>query len=234
MIAIVVPVLNRPLLAQPLADNIRAATTVDHELWFVCSPKDTGELDAVRATGERHFVVAWDPGHGDFARKVNHAARWVNADWVFQAADDVTFEPGWDVAVLACAEATGALVIGTQDSGNPEVKRGRHSTHTLIARSYIKDPGASMDGPGTAFSTAYAHQWCDTELCQLAMARGVWAFCDEARVTHHHPFWAPRGRRGAGADGLDDTYRLGMGPAAQDSRVFRRRQRMWTRGRTRV
>ena len=167
------------------------------------------------------------PSGGDYLRRVKLAAELTDEPWVFQAADDVRFEPGWDEALIRCAEQTGALVIGTQDGGNPTVKAGRHSTHTLIARSYIEDPGASMDGPGTAFSTAYGHQWCDTELVELAKHRGVWAFCHEARVTHLHPFWV-------GREGMDDTYRLGLSTSRTDARIYMRRQRMWTRRTARV
>ncbi len=220
MIAVIVPVLGRPQNAQPLANSLAAATTVPYRLVFVCSIGDEEQSVACQQTGVDVLHAPWKSGHADFAKKVNLAYREMTETWLFQAADDVRFEPGWDRALLECHERTGALVIGTQDGGNPEVKRGRHSTHTLIARSYIDDPGASMDGAGTVFSEAYGHQYCDLELVEVAKRRKVWAFCDEARVTHEHPFWnrdVPR----------DDTYRKGMDASRHDRVIYARRGRMW-------
>lgn len=230
-IAVIIPVLGRPQNAAPVAASLAAATTVPYRLVFAYTETDWDQVDACRdvmlASRDRLVVLYTVPGRefvrADFAQKVNGAYRITDEPWIFQAADDVTFEPGWDVALLECAERTGALVIGTQDGGNPSVKAGKHSTHTLIARSYCDDPGASMDGPGTVFSTAYGHQYCDTELVELAKARGVWAFCDEARVTHHHPFWV-------GRDRMDDTYRKGLASSARDAQVYRLRSRAWAAG----
>lgn len=224
-IVVVVPVLGRPQNAAPLAANLADVTELDYRLVFVCSPDDTEQQRACEDTYGDTLMMLADPGPGDFARKVNAAYRLTEEPWIFQAADDVRFEPGWDTALMSRARTTGALVIGTQDSGNPMVKAGRHSTHTLVARSYADDPGASMDGPGTVFSEAYGHQWTDTELVQLAMARGVWAFCDDARVTHLHPFWV--GKPARGKMPLDATYTRGMSTSTEDSRLFQQRSKMW-------
>ena len=229
MIAVVVPVLGRPQNAQPLADSLNYATTCDYTLVFVCSPDDKEEIAAcIQATPFHGYVMVadWQPCPGDFARKVNLAYAETDADWIFQAADDVTFQPGWDTALLACHERTGALVIGSNDDANPTVKRGHHSTHSLIARSYIDDPGASMDGPGTVFSTAYAHAYCDNELVQLAKHRGVWAWAGDSHVTHHHWVW--------GTAPKDETYERGAASMREDGRIYQQRSRMWTRGGARV
>jgi hypothetical protein len=220
VIAVVAPVLARPQNARPLADSLAAATALPYRLVFVCSPGDTEQIRACQTTDADIRIANWEPGHADFARKVNLAYRETDEPWLFQGADDIRFEPGWDTALLACHERTGAVVIGTQDGGNPSVKRGKHSTHTLIARSYIEDPGASMDGPGTVFSEAYGHQYCDLELVETAKARKVWAFCDESRVIHEHPFWnrdVPR----------DSTYWKGFDAAKLDRLIYARRGRMW-------
>ncbi len=222
MIAVIVPVLGRPQNAQPLADSLAANTARSYRLVFVCSIGDEEQSVACQQTGAAVIHAPWKAGHADFAKKVNLAYRETDAPWLFQAADDIRFEPGWDRALLECHARTGALVIGTQDGGNPEVKRGRHSTHTLIARSYIDDPGASMDGPGTVFSEAYGHQMCDLELVEVAKRRRVWAFCDEARVIHEHPFWNREVPK-------DDTYRKGMEASRLDRTIYARRGAMWKR-----
>lgn len=225
MIAVVVPMLGRPHEAARLAANLADASDFDYRLVFVVSPDDAEVQRACEDTYGDTLLMLRDPGPGDFARKVNAAYRLTTEEWIFQAASDVRFEPGWDSALMSKARTTGALVIGTQDGGNPVVKQGRHSTHTLVARSYADDPGASMDGPGTVFSEAYGHQWCDTELVELAKARGVWAFADDARVTHLHPFWmgAPARRRME----LDATYQRGQATSREDARLFEQRRKMW-------
>lgn len=231
-IVVVVPVLGRPHAAGPLAANLADVTELEHRLVFVCSPDDLEQQAACEDTYGDVFLMMREPGPGDFARKVNAAYRLTDEPWIFQAADDVRFEPGWDTALMSRARVTGALVIGTQDGGNPTVKAGRHSTHTLVARSYADDPGASMDGPETVFSEAYGHQGTDTELVELAKHRGVWAFCDDSRVTHLHPFWEGPAHRGRMV--LDATYQRGQSTSREDAILFRQRSRLWTRSRTRV
>lgn len=220
-IVIVVPVHGRPQNAAAVYTSHQGASEVPGRFVFVCSPDDCASIDACKATGSDLLIADWLSGPADFARKVNHAYRETEEPWLFQAADDVRFQPGWDTAALACAEATGALVVGTQDGGNPMVKAGRHSTHTLIARSYCDQPGASWDGPGTVFSEAYDHQWTDVELVELAKARGVWAFAHDSHVLHDHPLWVGRA-------GLEEpTYRKGAAHAREDQRLYVRRSRSW-------
>lgn len=213
------PVLSRPQNAAPAYASYQAASQVPGRFVFVCSPDDRATIDACMATGADVAIADWLPGPGDFARKVNHAYRETVEPWLFQAADDVRFQPGWDTAALACAEATGAFVVGTQDDGNPSVKAGLHSTHTLIARSYCDFPGASLDGLGTVFSEAYDHQWTDVELVELAKARGVWAFAHGSHVLHDHPLWVGRERL------AEPTYRKGAARAREDQRLWLRRRR---------
>lgn len=227
MIAVLVPVLNRPQNVAPLVDSFTTATTVRARIVFIRSPGDTDTGLEIDRAGAGHIVHDEEPGHANFAKKIALGYALTDEPWLFQAADDVRFEPGWDTALMACAERTGALVLGTDDGGNPTVIAGKHSTHSMIARSYIEDPGASMDGAGTVFSTAYGHQYVDTELVQLAMHRRVWAFCREARVTHLHPFWV-------GRNAMDDTYRRGLKTSQQDHRIYLRRSRMWAGNRSRV
>jgi len=218
-IVVLIPVLGRPQNAAKVSNSLRAASPTVR-LVFICSPGDEDEIAACRETGADVLVADWDPGRADFAKKIALGYRETREAWIFQGADDITFEKGWDEALRQEHEATGALVIGTYDGGNPAVKKGRHSTHTLIARTYCDDPGASFDGPGTVFSDAYDHQCTDNELIFLAQERGVWAFCREARVTHHHPFWP-------GGPAMDATYEKGLAQGRQDIRLFAARRRDW-------
>ncbi len=221
MIVALVPVLGRPANAQPLADSL-AATSPGVRLVFLVSPDDPLEHDACVQTGADVIVMPWPRGPGDFAMKCNAGYRATTEPFVFQAADDVEFRPGWDDAILRVAEDTGAGVTGSNDLANPVVRKGRHSTHSLIRRSYVDHPGASADGPGTVFSEAYGHQWVDTELVQLAMHRNTWAFAKDSIVQHRHPFFDKTAK-------IDATYALGLSTSSQDARIFRNRSRAWNR-----
>lgn len=216
----IVPVLGRPQNAQPLVDSF-AASNPAARLLFVVSASDLDELRAVRETGADYTLADWEPGHADFALKVNLAYRLTREQFLFQAADDVEFVAGWDVAALAAIESGGFGVCGTQDGANPSVKAGRHSTHSLIRRSYVDECGASWDGPGTVFSTAYSHNWCDVETVELAKIRGCWVFARQSVVRHRHPIWGTAKR--------DATYEKGSADERSDRRLFELRQREWIR-----
>jgi len=219
-IAILVPVLGRPQSAQPLIDSIRRATTMPHRIVFICSSEDRHQHHACRATGEETLLASWEPGPGDFARKTNLGFRETEEPFVFCGADDLRFHPDWATAALAVAEETGACVIGTDDLGNPLVRRGRHSTHSLVRRSYALDPGCTMDRTGEIYCELYDHQCVDNELVETAQARGVWAFARDAKVEHLHPLW----RRTP----MDETYRKALANGRADIRLLGSRRRLWT------
>ena len=220
-IVALVPVLGRPQNAGPVAHSLRVASP-SVRLVFICSPADEEQIAACRETRADVLIADWEPGRADFAKKIALGYRKTHEEWIFQGADDISFSKGWEAAVLRCHDETGALVIGTYDDGNPAVKRGNHSTHTLISRAYCDNPGASFDGPSTVFSDAYDHQCTDNELICLARIRGVWAFCREALVTHHHPLWP-------GGFPMDATYEKALAKGREDIRLFGARHRDWHR-----
>lgn len=225
-LVVLVPVLGRPANAGPLVESWREAKTVPSTLLFIATRDDTEQLDACSALVRsspydvRLDILDVPARPGDFARKINRAFRTTDEPFLFQAADDVVFCPGWDAAALAVAVSSGAGVVGTNDHGNPTVMRGRHSTHSLIRRTYVDDPGASLDGPGVVFSEAYGHQYVDTELVELAKSRGQWAFAADSAVCHEHPFWHKEVPR-------DATYERGLASAAADQRLYMQRRRQW-------
>lgn len=223
MISIICPVLGRPASAQPLVDSIRAHTTVAHEIIFLCSPGDDAEIAACNATDASVLVATWHSGPGDAAKKWNLGFRNSIYPFVFCAADDVEFTPDWDVNALAVAESTGAGMIGTNDDANPLVKRGKHATHSLFSRAYIKEVGGTFfDGPGVVYHEGYQHQWIDTEAVRAAMDRGQWAFARRSVVRHHHPFYDKTVR-------MDSTYSKALGDASFDSALYRQRAHDWSR-----
>ena len=119
-------------------------------------------------------------------------------------------------AAVACAGPKFS-VVGTNDLGNPEVKKGKHSTHSLVRRSYVAEHGLTWDArPGIVYSDAYEHQWVDTEMVSVAIDRDVFVFCGASVVEHLHPLW--------GKGVMDDTYRKALDRRREDAALFRRRR----------
>ena len=219
-IDILIPVLNRPESVPLLVDSIRAATRSEHTIYFICSRGDRPEIEAVEAAGLEPLVFHSAPGPGDFAKKINWAFEQTDAEWVFQGADDIRFSDRWDIYALAVAKKSRASVIGTNDLHNPSVKRGEHSTHTLIRRSYIERYGGTFDNSGRVFHEGYDHQYVDNEFIVTATQRGEFAFSPKSVVEHFHPHW--------GNARMDSTYTKAMRKGMRDRRLYRDRLRMIT------
>ena len=222
-IAILVPVLGRPDRAQPLVNSIRRSSLEARRIVFICSPHDRRQIRACNATDADDVLIAdWDAGPGDFARKMNFGFWQTKELFVLAAADDLTFELGWDTAALLVADETGAGVIGTWDGANPKVKVGKHATHPLVRRSYAESPTCTYDQSAPIYHEGYDHQCVDNELVEAAMIRGQWAFSRDSHVLHHHPIFD---RRVA----MDDTYRKGLARGQDDRALFMRRSREFRR-----
>ncbi len=220
MIDILVPVLGRPQNAQPLVDSIRATTSVEHEIHFLCSHGDEQQIAASFVIDySTVHIMLFPAGRHDYPRKINAGYRETIAPWLLLAADDLDFQPGWDTEALRVAEETGAGVIGTNDCANPSVKKGLFSTHPLVRRTYIDEQGGSLDGPGVLLHEGYDHNMTDVELCELAQARQQWAFAADARICHRHP--------GFGTAPQDATYLKGRRFLARDRQTFKARQQQW-------
>jgi hypothetical protein len=223
-IAVLIPVLNRPQNAQPVVASLELSDPHGLcRLLFICSPGDDAEIAACRRTGADLLILDTLPGPGDFARKVQAGFDATDEPFIFQAADDVEFTDGWAEAALYAIDRDGGYgVCGTDDQANPLVMRGLHSTHSLIRRAYVDECGASWDGPGTVFSTAYSHQWVDTELVELAKVRGCFTFAHGSVVIHRHPLFDR-------SVPMDATYTRGLADGSADMALFHRRQQDWLR-----
>lgn len=223
MIDIIIPVLNRPQNAAKVVDSILLASTELPIITFVCSPGDREQIAAVELTEQDYIITDWAPGNGDGAKKWNLGYTHTERPFVFLAADDLEFERGWDERVLEVAQKSVSGVTGTNDDANPLVKRGLHSTHSLVSRRYIDEVGGTWhDGPGVCYHEGYLHQWVDTELVGAAKQRGEWAFARRSVVRHLHPLYP---QRGGVRTQMDDTYRKALEGAREDMMLFKERQR---------
>lgn len=72
-----------------------------------------------------------------------------------------------------------------------------------------------------AVHPGYAHWFVDDELVGTAKHRGAWAFCRDAVIEHHHPYWHP------GEVAWDSTYALGEAHAAEDAELFKSRAHLF-------
>lgn len=218
---ILVPVLARPQNAAALVRNIRQVSEEEHRIIFLCSPDDTAQQRACVATGAETVVVPWTPGRADWARKLEHGRHISTEPYMVLAADDLRFYERWDVNARYVFDKRDVGVLGTQDKGNPLVKRGLHSTHPIVCRGYA-DMYGTIDRPDLMISQAYDHQYCDNELCETAMARDCWHFARAVIIEHLHPAWGKAQR--------DRTYVKATRQTKEDYRLFVRRRRMWRRG----
>lgn len=217
MIDIIVPVLGRGHQVQPLVDNLHNTTHHTYRVLFVCSPKDRTATKACEKTGCDVLVVSWNPARADFAKKINCAFENTEQEWVFQGATDLLFHHHWDAHAIAVA-GNRFRVIGTNDLGNPLVKRGRHSTHTLFKRDYITEYGSgTLDNSGLVFSELFDHQYTDNDFIETARARREFGSARRSTVEHLHPHW------GKGED--DSTYKKAMRQTVADRALFQKRFR---------
>lgn len=219
MIAILIPVLDRPARVRPLVASLEASgQAIDLNPVFLLTPGDRDERRAVKGSGARGEVMEFGAGQGDYARKMNWGIRNTDDPFIFLAADDLIFHPGWAERAIACWYETHACVVGTNDLGNDRVVSGQHSTHTLVHRDYLECGGA--DSP-ELLHEGYWHNFVDDEFVQLAQARGTYAHAGDSRVEHLHPNW--------GKAGPDATYSKGMLHFNEDRNLFQRRRRIWSR-----
>lgn len=225
-IAVLIPVLRRPHRVQPLLDSLTASER-EHDLvpLFIANRSDQAQRDAVRDADPDDLplelvVVPWQPGRGDYARKMNRGwkrALELGCDWALLAADDLHFRPGWAEAALDVAELTEACVIGTNDLGNRKVMRGEHATHPLVHRDYAEC--GTIDDPTRLVHEGYWHNWVDTELVGTAHARGTFAPALDSVVEHLHHLW------GKAQD--DDVYAIGRAHYEDDRRLYESRRPLW-------
>jgi hypothetical protein len=211
-------VLNRPHRVEPFIDSLyQSQGLLRVQAYWLASPEDEAELEALSVSGEEVIVMSGRTGPGDYARKLNTAARNVQEPWLFLAADDLRFQNRWADIAVAYSLCSGRRVVGTQDLGNPQVKRGNHSTHTMVHRSYLEE--GTVDDRGRLLHEGYAHNWVDAELVETAKHRGEFVFAAESVVEHLHPHW--------GKAEMDGTYERGLGSYERDRRLFLSRRRLW-------
>lgn len=216
MIDIIIPTFGRPSALAALVDNIRAVTTVDHQITFVVEAHDPDSVAAVEACGLAPVV---NTRTKNYAGALNSGWLQSSADWLFTGADDLIWHPGWHDQIRAYTRL--CQVLGTNDLLNTAVAAGFHSTHSLVHRTYLEQFGGVADeGPGSFYPECYDHNFCDTEFINTAKMRGRFRPCLDAVVEHLHVT--------TGKVEADDTFLRSIRNYDDDARMYDMRISVWS------
>lgn len=221
---IVVPVLARPWRIRPVLESIKKAT-LNPKVLLVASSHDTQVHLACAEASQIIADMAWlhipYQECGDYARKIQYGYLISNDPFLFCAADDLEFHPGWLEAAMEPMADPNIGVVGTQDLGNGRVLHGEHSTHSLVRRSYV-DRFGLIDQPGVVMNPDYPHEHSDDELVETAKFRKAWAFAPGSIVEHLHPAW--------GKAEWDPLYSNNSERIKIGSALFHQRRHLWGGG----
>lgn len=221
LIDILVPVLGRPQNAEPFMESLAASMPGSVSVWALYNPEDEATAEAWRHEARNPpdgpwsvWAVECERPPGSFAQKCNEglrlSAEWAEpAPWVFLVGDDVQFHEGWAAAALAAGARPNVCVVGVNSAG--PLNDGS-TPHQLVRRSYIADPGASWDGPGSLLHEGYRHNFCDVELATLAQQRGVWVDAPDAVVEHLCLY--------QGKAPMDPTYQISVDTVDADRELW--------------
>lgn len=217
-VAVLIPTLGRPQHIAPLLKSLYD-TTDNAVPVFLCSDYDYDVHNAIKKHGERIiFVKRPRNGRGDYARKINVGYRNTTEPYMFLAATDLKFHPKWLENAMDRMNST-VHVVGTNDLGNKEVMRGRHSTHTLVSREYV-DKYGTIDEPGKVLCEKYYHEYVDNEFVETAMSRNAFDIALNSLVEHMHPFF--------NKGDWDASYRKWKTRTEFGEELFKRRRPLWT------
>lgn len=218
-VVLIIPMLTREHRVDPLIDSIRAATTVEHTILFVCTQGDQAVIDAVEARPDVQFDVIAPNERGDYAKKINHGYSITDEPFLFLGADDLRFHRGWFEIARKAMSRPGIGVVGTQDRANQRVRQGRHATHSLVSREYV-DLFGTIDEDGKVLHEGYLHEFVDDEFVETAKKRKAFAFEHRSVVEHLHPT--------VGKAPWDPMYKAQESRMRVDRRLFTERRRLWT------
>lgn len=218
-LVVLVPCLGRPHRVAPLLESLFANTPEDPHVVFIGDPDDFEEHDAIREAASRWPQRSIDLRilrGANYAAKINHGVSVTDEPLIFLGADDLEFHPCWLEAAWRRLTPT-VGVVGTQDLCNRRVRRGEHSTHSLVARWYAET--GTIDEPDKLLHEGYPHEFVDDEFVETAIHRGAYVFAHDSVVEHLHPDVkkAPE----------DDLYRARPQRMRRGRRIYEGRRHLW-------
>jgi glycosyltransferase involved in cell wall biosynthesis len=232
-VTVVVPVLRRPQNAGAFMASIAEGVSPDTSpppVIAVANVDDERTAQAWRRAGAKVIRFAGQPG--SFGQKANYAARWptvAKSEWMFLVGDDVAFHRGWleealrdlrpETCMVGVSEIPPDAVMDRRRISpgyEATLRSAEHTNHMLIRMDYIRERGASWDGPGTVCGP-YRHWFTNNELTMVARMRGVWEARPKSIVEHLHPYF--------GRGEMDEVYRVGELNAQADGELWMERVR---------
>jgi glycosyltransferase involved in cell wall biosynthesis len=207
-IAVIVPTINRARLLPGLIDSIHIHTKHAYIIYIVVESCDPESL----TTLEGRDCVPLVGDYGSYTVAANAGVDWTTEPYFIVANDDVLFGPGWDEAALAHMHDP-IRVVGI-NQGN-----GRTDCFFLVDRRYLSEQSGVIDEPGRFYHDGYWSQFCDTEFCEVAKARGVWADAPDALIEHRH--WT------LGKSDMDENYQVAVASVPHDQDLYESRRGMW-------
>jgi len=198
---------------QTVANARRLLATAGYDKWRLIAIGGSAEietLDSIAAMGITTMGRGLEPRLSYWqalavATNITHEAHLIGL------ANDLLPGQHWLRRAVEAYQQTfgdGDGMIGFND-GHHEVG---HSCHFLISRSLLDRYGG--------WPTWYDHNYGDTELCQRAIADGLYAKAPWAVLYHDHPYFG----------GQDDAvYAEGRAHESRDHQLYeQRRRRGWT------
>jgi hypothetical protein len=212
-VAILIPVLNRPHRIEPLLKNIFATTPEPFRVAFAASDQPTiDEIMRLDLWGTEFITDEGDT----YPNRINALFDATDEPYVFLAADDYNFRPGWLPPLLEAQRQMGPGVAVPNDLHNP------YGTCALVSREYVLEVGAVLDEPGHVLCSQYLHNWCDSEMQLTAKRHGRFRYVEESVVEHLHPC---TGKLHALPE--DPTYAKGNRTFLEDQHTFMTREHLW-------
>lgn len=167
-------------------------------IWKACSEADITLEKISMMTTAAQRVTYW--------QALEIATRNTDAPLIVNLANDLLPGQHWLQRAVAAYHATFAndyAMLGFND-GHHETD---HSCHFLIGRNLLELFGG--------WPVWYDHNFGDTELCQRAIEKGVYAKAPWATLYHDHPYFG-------GAD--DGVYAEGRASSERDRQLYEQRR----------
>ncbi len=216
-VAILIPARGRPDTIPLVSRSIRR-TTSNASIVFICTEGDNLVIDKVLNDPVAKLIIVPDYEYGDYAKKINAGYEQTNEPLLFLGATDLNFHPQWFENAKSKLNKK-IEVVGTNDLGNPDVIKGRHSTHTLVTRNYVDHYG-TIDEVGKVLCELYWHEYVDNEFVETAKYRGKFAMAMNSVVEHMHPMF--------GKAEWDKQYRNYRRRYAPSQDIYNDRKKLWT------
>lgn len=190
-------------------------------LQLVIEDNDTDsiqELEAMRAEGLTNFRWVLS-GARNCNEAINIGFRASTEPFFTFSGDDVEFVAPWLETLLEVFEKSPEVQVSATWDGLFETGKSLY----IMRREYIEKFG-TIDCPGEVVHGKYAHCWVDNEFLETAEARGVFQYCRESLVQHHH-YAATTGIKDRTASYLEE--RSNNTSHGGDHALYQLRRRMW-------